>query len=104
MHGLRRTYQSGCRCFPCKVAEARYRSDLRRLHRLGKQPLGATISAVETWRRIRQLKAEQFSEAEIARRIGLTRPELRLHPDRVRVKTMLLIRRLHRHMFGEGTA
>lgn len=70
-HGTRRCYQACCcRCRLCRVANARYSQELRRKHQRGLPPLGAKISAVETWRKIRQLKADRLSQAEIARRLG----------------------------------
>jgi hypothetical protein len=51
-HGTRQMYQrAGCHCLPCRAAEAGYRAALRRLHVLGKLPLGATIPARDTWHR-----------------------------------------------------
>lgn len=98
-HGTRRDYKAGCRCTPCKAAEARYRANLRWLHRVGKQPLGAKVSAVDTARRIRQLLIERMTKASIAKELGLKRPILELHTGpnaRVTLRTALLIKRLHR--------
>jgi len=46
---------------------------LRRTHRRGVVPLGTIVSAVDTWKRIRQLQAEKFTGAEVSRRLGLRR-------------------------------
>lgn len=70
-HGTRARYQRGCRCLTCRSANAAYESEYRRLKREGKQALGAKVSAVETWRLIRQLKAEDVTEADVAQRTGL---------------------------------
>lgn len=95
-HGTRPAYQAGCRAVCCRAAEAAYRVRLRRLHRLHRVPLGTIVSAVATWRRIRALQAERVTRAEISRRLGLRRSGLRLHPDRVTLKTALKLRRICR--------
>lgn len=102
-HGTRSTYQQGCHCMPCRAAEANYRAALRRLRAKGIQPLGATISAVEAWRRIRQIQTEHVAKAEIARRAGLPSPRLRLHPTRITVRTLLRIRRAYRLFILDGS-
>lgn len=101
-HGTRQTYQAGCHCVPCRAAEATYRAGLRRQHARGKLPLGATISAVEAWRRIRQLQVERVSRTELSRRLGLQPRPLRVHPDRVKLRTLLRIRHLYRQLVLEG--
>lgn len=71
-HGTRAFYQQGCKCVTCRSANAAYEQEYRRLKRLGKQPLGATVSAVETWRLIRQLRVDDVTEADVARMAGLS--------------------------------
>ncbi|HYX83239.1 MAG TPA: hypothetical protein VE714_12645 [Gemmatimonadales bacterium] len=99
-HGQRRTYQAGCRCTPCRASEATYRRTLRRQHAQGRPPLGATIRAVDAWRRIRSLKAERFTQAEIARRLGLKTPVLQLSGDVITLRNHLKIRRLARQLLS----
>lgn len=101
-HGTRSRYQSGCHCVACRVAEAMYRKTLRGKHVKGLPILGAIISAVEAHRKIRQLKAERLSKAEIARRLGLKRPILEWHPERIRIKSALRLHRLIRELMLEG--
>jgi hypothetical protein len=55
---------------------------------------------VETRRRLRQLKAEGFTQAEIARRLG-RKCRLRPLPAMIEVRTMLKIRRLVRLVLAE---
>jgi hypothetical protein len=69
-----------------------------------KPPLHAIVSAVVTWRYIRLLRKDGFSDADIARAIGLRRPMLELHPKRVRLKTHIRILRLYRERVSEHTA
>jgi hypothetical protein len=102
-HGTRARYQAGCRERCCRAAEAQYRAHLRTQHAKGLIPLGAKISATEAHRRIKQLLVERFSRAEIARRLGLKQPKLRLHTDFITVRNVLKIRRLYRlTMLTEG--
>lgn len=101
-HGTRARYRRGCRCLPCRSANAIYQQRYRLARQHGRRPLGARISAVETWRRIRQLKAERLTQAEIARRLGLKRPLLQLDTDVVTLRNAIKIRRLHRQLILEG--
>jgi hypothetical protein len=96
MHGQRRTYQDGCSCTPCRAAEAAYRADLRRRRVLGRTPLGAHISAVEAWRKIRAMKREGYRLAELAAYLGLKSRIPRLQPDRITVRNHVKVRRLYR--------
>lgn len=103
IHGTRKAYQAGCACVCCRSAEATYRANLRAQHAKGRTPLGARVSAAEAQRRIKQLLVERFTRAEIARRIGLKRPKLRLHTSVITVRNVLKIRRLYRlTMLNEG--
>lgn len=68
--------------------------------------LGAIVSAVETNRRVRQMKVEGFKKADLARALGLKHPILQLHtgPDaKATRRTVLRIQKLWRErMAGEG--
>lgn len=101
-HGSRGAYQDGCRCVPCRAAEARYRSKLRATHRRGLKPLGSVISAKEAQRKVKALLIERFTRAEIARRLGLKSAKLRLHPDAITVAKAVRINRLHAAVMAEG--
>lgn len=104
-HGTRQAYKAGCRCMPCRAAEASYRAHLRARHAAGKPILGARVSAAETWKRIRQLRPELGSNDAIAAALGLRKPSLSLHtgPDAMTtVRTLLRIKRLHRLVFTGG--
>ena len=54
------------------------------------------MSAVETWKRIRALRAERIGDGELLRRLGLRRSSLHLHPERVTLRTALKIARICR--------
>lgn len=100
-HGTRARYGRGCKCVSCRSANAAYESEYRRLKREGKSPLGAKVASIETWRLIRQLKADDVSEADIAQRTGLStkRGQLRLATGRhavVTLRSALLVQRVFR--------
>jgi hypothetical protein len=82
------------------VANAAYQHAYRARRRQGLPLLGARMTARDTWRRIRQLQAERFTTAEIARRLGLKK--LKLQPDAITVRRALQIRRLHRLVLREA--
>lgn len=63
---------------------------------------GARIRAGRTWFLIRALVTEGFSQAEIARRLGLKTPALQFHRKRVTARTAARVERLHRFVMAEG--
>lgn len=108
-HGTRGQYQAGCSCLPCRAAEATYRTSLRARHRHGLPILGALISPVEARRRIRQLKGEGYPVTRLEamrghRRLPRVLVNMTLDPQRVRIRlaTLLTIRRLAQHAMLEG--
>ena len=98
-HGLRVVYQRGCRCLPCRAAEARYRATLRRQDLRGEVPLGRTVPAGLLWRRVRTLILEGLSEEAICRALGVK--ALHFGQDRVTVGSQLRVERLYRRVVGE---
>jgi len=101
-HGVRRTYQAGCRCKACAAAEAGYRAELRRLARTGRPPLGALVRAGDAARIVRALLVERFTRRRVADEAGLERHTVRLSPSsRVRLSTILRLRRTARRLLGE---
>ncbi len=69
-HGERRHYQAGCRCLPCRAANAQYLAHWRRLRVEGRAPLGRLVPAtrVHTWMKV--LRLEHFRRADVMRAIG----------------------------------
>lgn len=104
MHGTRAAYRAGCSCVPCRAAEAAYRASIRQQHRQGRPPLGARISAVEARRLIRSLKAEHFTERQIAQEAcgERYRNPLLQRPAALTVRRLLQIKRYARLKLGEA--
>jgi hypothetical protein len=73
-----------------------YEIHRRQRNAKGKSGLGRLIPAGRTWRLIRQMVPEFGSQAEIARCLGLKKPELRLDTRQVTVRTALRVLRLYR--------
>lgn len=104
-HGQRRTYQAGCRCLPCRAAEAAYRARLRGAQARGLPTLGMLVSPKQAARRIRQLKGEGYTAARIAQMAGWKDRHVRLDRGlRIRLGTWLRIRRVARFAMLEGEA
>jgi hypothetical protein len=98
-HGIRQTYRAGCRCCPCRAANAAYELDRARDHATGRLRLGSVINPAEAVKRIRQMKAEKISGRAVNRLSGLKDHPLVLHPSGITVRKLLRIRRLYRlHM------
>lgn len=101
-HATRAAYRGGCRCCPCRAANALAQAKRRADRRLGRVTLGQRISPALTKRRLRQLEADGITEREMARRLGLKSTRLRLHPDAITVRKHLRIAREHRVLTAEG--
>lgn len=96
-HGTRHCYQyDHCRCTPCRAANAAYQARLRRARAQGRQPLGTLVPAVDAWRKIRQMQAEHVRKSDVARRLGYRQPMLQWDRARMRLRTVLKVRRLFR--------
>lgn len=57
IHGLRKTYQAGCRCLPCAAANAVYESERARDAALGKQR-GVVVDAAKARQHLQSLMAQ----------------------------------------------
>jgi hypothetical protein len=99
-HGTRACYQAGCRRLECRVANAEYQVRYRRTWARGRPPLGSLVRASEARRRVRQLQAEHFTKADLARRLGVRR--LRLGGDVITLRRALGIRRLYFQLLIAG--
>lgn len=67
-----------------------------------KPAMGALVIAHDTWRMIRLLRKEQYSNADLAKRMGL-HDALRIGRTWCRVKTAALVRREYRRARPEST-
>lgn len=69
-HGHAWTYQTqGCRCDPCRAAQARYRKQLRHRHHKGEP---TRVPAIGTQRRLQALHAIGWPRKELMQRLGVT--------------------------------
>ena len=67
-HGTRRRYKLGCRCLPCRAANATYVAAWAR----GEHRAHARVSAAPAKRRIQQMQIEGFTLAQIAADLGVS--------------------------------
>lgn len=63
---------------------------------------GSVIDATETWAKVNHLLAEGFTRAELARRLGLPKPELRWDADHVLGATAVKVDRFYRMIMAGG--
>ena len=91
-HGPRRQYQAGCRCLPCRSANALYMTDLRTRYASGKPPLGQVLPRHVATRVLRSIQQEGIGWRDLARRLGVRRFELRGRG--VRWRTVLRLARV----------
>lgn len=102
-HGVRWTYQQGCKCVPCRAAEARYRSELRKRHAKGLPILGSILPAADAARMVRSIQIEGYRRRQLAEQAGLHRNTLPgLKPSQlVQLRTILRVKRAYRIMIGD---
>lgn len=98
-------YRSGCRCLPCRAANADYERHRLLAHQRGRPLLGTLVPAADAARKVRQLQIEGITKAAIARALGLKHPILQLHtgPDAKATRRLVLkIQRFWRLKMAEG--
>lgn len=103
-HGTRARYRAGCRCLPCRAANAAYDAWLYQQHKIGKRPLGAAVPARRAWEQARRLLIEGFTPGELARLLGTVRV-LRFSRQgrgRITLRTALKVQRIYRAFMAEG--
>lgn len=99
IHGVRRSYQHGCRCADCRAANAAYFVRYRAAYRSGRVPLGARVHKREAERLVAALLVERFRKKDLAFALGKKRPGLQLgHTATVTIRTVLALRWLHRYL------
>lgn len=100
-HGTLKRYK-GCRCTPCRKANAKYEQKRAKQHIMGKPPLGSLVSATEARRLVRRLEAEHISQKAIAQEgCGLRLSSLRLDTEVITLRRHLQIRRYARMKLAE---
>jgi alpha-galactosidase len=98
MHGTRATYRTaGCRCTPCRAANAAYWRAWWTATQTGQRPLGARIPAAEAHRVLKLLRLEWPTLGALARALGKHHDLARLRQARtITVRTELRLRQLYR--------
>jgi hypothetical protein len=102
-HGVRRTYQQGCRCAPCTTANQAYSASYRSARRAGRPPLGAHVAGTEAARVIASLLEDGYLKRDIATWLGHRRPVLHWRrvngrPAGVTLRTTLRLRVIQRRV------
>lgn len=102
-HGTRSRYQAGCRCIPCRAANAIYVAHLRSLKAKGLPALGTLVNAKEAGAHVRAILVERYSRRQLLAQTGLERHTLpRLNATtRCRLKTVLRLRRAYRYLVAD---
>lgn len=94
-HGSRSTYQGGCRCTPCRAANAAYEA-IYRAAKLRRQLMpGAIVRAPDAARQLRLLVTEYESRAALARRLGFKDRHLQFDTASLTLRNARKIRRLY---------
>ena len=97
-HGTRTVYKRGCRCLPCRAANAAYARGWYRSTQQGRLLLGARCSAVEAWHLLRWLKREGMTAQRLGYEFGIQ--AVRCRGRQVTWRTLLKLRRLVRGLFA----
>src|SRR4051812_7466936 len=100
-HGTRVAYQTGCRCLPCRLANAEYMASYRQRLRAGAVLLGAKVASAAARRLLDQLRREGIPKAHIAQALGLRSPVVRVHAQ-ITVRKFMKIKRVHRSYLSEA--
>jgi hypothetical protein len=96
-HGERRAYQLGCRCSPCRSANAAYQATFRQARCAGRPLLGAHVPAARTHKLMLVLRIEQLTNGDVARLLGWHGNYGRIyHAATVSLRTHLRVQRLYR--------
>lgn len=102
-HGTRASYQRGCSCLPCSLANATYQAQYRRQQAHGKPALRSLMPATEARKTVNRLLRERYTRGQIARLLGLRFPVLKYDKrTRIQLRTVLRLRYVCRKMNGEG--
>ncbi len=95
-HGTRASYRAGCRCTPCKAANATYQAIRRARLARSKRLLGQRVPAAPAWRLVAALIREGFTRGQIAQLMGCRRPILELNPETVELASLAKLKQIYR--------
>lgn len=96
-HGERVTYRRGCRCLPCRSANAAYERKRREARAAGKPLLGSRVPAHTTHIAMKLLRVEGFTHQTTAALLGWHHAYARVRQaPRVTLRTQLRVLRLYR--------
>lgn len=101
-HGTRQTYRSGCRCCPCRAANAQAQAQRRADRRTGTVTRRLLVDVALVRKRLRQLAIEDVPMAHIAQRLGLKNRSPRLHHHHITVVKLSRIKRVYDAYMAEG--
>lgn len=100
-HGTRVCYTSGCRCAPCRRANAQYFVEWRQKKRHGTIILGAVRSSTDAQRLLEKLYREHVTKSRINHELGLRSTQLKVRP-RITVRKHLRIQRVYQRFMAGG--
>ncbi len=105
-HGARKAYQAGCRCLPCRSANAAYQNCYRAKLRDGRPVLGKKQNGHETAIKLRYLIGEGYSPGVLMSLIGLRRRTFyeHIHSYPVTLRVAFKVQRFWRQQQIEGEA
>lgn len=97
MHGTRNEYRAGCRCTPCRAANAEYWQRWYLAHKAQKPLLGSRVRAVEAQRLLRLILRERYQKGRLAQALGRHHDLARLsQQSMISLRTFLKVRRFYR--------
>ena len=90
-HGKRGTYTTGCRCDACVEANRVYMRRYRLAATKGLRAAGRLVQSAPVRQALEQLREEEFTAREIARRLGYRSPSVRVRTVTMRRTTAVKI-------------
>jgi len=95
-HGTRANYQHGCRCTPCKAANAQYQLTYRGLCARNIPRPCAVVSSRPARRLLTGFRREWLSQYRLAHELGKASHSLRIQPKGITRTKLAAIERLAR--------
>lgn len=102
-HGIRATYERGCRCTPCRAANARYWSHWFHARKSGKPLLGSRVNAARTHILMKVIRTEGISHGALDQDLAWWGHYSRVRNARtVTLRTALKVARYYRLRVADG--